>query len=1464
MTAVERAPRRWEAGRLLARALCAVLAVIGVLPLALSLLVSSSPMKRWAERETTRILRDELGVSATYRVELRLLPLRLAVLDLAIPATDGGPPAFVAESVTVAPRVFALLGGRFDLGEIELHRPRTRLVIADGKLVNLRYRLRERPPSAAKTDRAPFSALSITEGRFSVVVDGVRIDTGSIDLDVFAERGPSFEIALQADESRITRRRTDQTLLVETTGKEVQDDDVVCRLEARARVEPDSFDIRRLSLLAELDDRPGAGTNRPCKADENDPREIDVRVSQLHAVLRKQGMPLYRGHVTARAPLAILNRFAKTLELHGFAAIAGDVRFDASSKLPEFDGKITGKGLGLGGYRLAQDLTVEAHLTRDAIVLPHYEMGFSDGRITLKGVRIEPLKPGVPLTVDSMDGLNVPFTSLMRDLDVTPKTIVSWDMRETHSKKIHGTLVPLHVEGDITAETRDFEVFDRAWNDPQRKHMIGVKRASIRGRFRVVPRALEFVDTRVDFGQSSMLARLVSIGFDNRIGLSIAKESKIHLADVSPLVDIPMVGSAVLDIEMAGVMSDPVLTGNVSIRGFEFGGFPIGDLKSGKVRFRPLVLELSEVEAQRGASTWSVPSARLDFGSAATLVVDAKMKSQKFDMRDFFAIWHFDRDPRWADIAGETSADATVRYVLGGPQDPCGKGVLATNGKLGFKRLDLFGEHYDGGDVDFRFRWFDRDASYHAIEMSAPNILMRKGAGTILGSIDVRPGAKVQGNLVASEVPIGKIDALPSLLRAADGKASAVAEIRGTLDQLEATATAKLSQIRLGRSTLPPSRLSIELKPERADLKVVSRTKCGGPVTPPFDIAEYEADRQSGVFTIDGTLFDRQIALEKLTVTRQRSKLVRGKVTFADLDLGAVAELAPALALSDSRLEGRLSGVLDVAELRSADPAGARAKLSFGSLSVTRGGLGARLLPNAQPLEIGDGAVRVPSLSLLATTTQGQATVDVSGGITRLRDAPEVNGTVALRPMQLSALTQVFPRIERAKGTVTGRMTVSGPLRSPTYGGGFELTGGDLVVRGLPTPISDLELVAKLSSGELTIARGSARMGSGKLSVTGGAPLRGFDLGAARLEFSARDLSLPLGDGIRSTADADILATWKPPVNGERSLPRLTGNVLFRSFEYRRPVTMTAELQALGHRGKRTRVETYDPSEDVVELDITLRSARALQIRNELVEADLLLADEGLVLTGTNGRFGMRGTVEIKRGGRITLRRNVFEITQGTVRFDDTTRIAPKVDVTAVSEYRRYAESSGASAASPAAAAAPAGGSSASVAGGRWTIRMHAHGDADDLKIDLKSDPALAQDDIFLLITVGLTRAELDQAKSASVGESVALEALGTLSGADRAVTQAVPVIDEFRFGSSYSSRTGRTEPTVTVGKRLTERVRANVTTGLAESREVRSNVEWRLSNRVSVESSYDNVNDISSSALGNLGADVRWRLEFE
>ncbi len=1454
---------RSDLGRSLARLLCAVLALVGVTPFAAALLLTSGPLQRWAEREAARVLRQELGLSARYRVELRLLPLRLAVDDLVVPASDGGSPAVTAESVSIAPRVFALFGGRLDLGEIEIRRPRTRLVLEDGKIKNLSYRLPEQR-TASRSQRAPFTTLSITEGRFRIELPGaVGIDTGPIDVDVFADKGPSFEIALQADESRVVRRRVQVMKQVPTTGTEVVDDDLVCRLEARVRIAPEGLDVRRLSLLATLDDFNGPGRKKGCEvAGENDARGVMLRVSQLHVTPRPDKVPLFSGHVVTKSPLILLNRFLPALPFAGTVAFSGDVRYDGSFKLPELEGKLTAKGIAMGPYRIAKDLTVDARVAADVVHVPRVEMGFADGRVTVKNVRIEPLKPGAPITAEAMDQADVPFTSIMRDLNVTARTIVSWDIKETHARRIHGTLAPVRVEGDLTGETRDFEVSNKAWNDPSRHHMIGVKRATLRGKFRVLPKTLDFFDMHTDFGKSSLYANLISIGYGATINLKVAKGSKIDLSDISPLVDIPWSGVAEVDVDMAGEMGNPMLTGNLKIQGFEFGGFPIGDLKSAKVKFRPLWVEFFDVEAQKGTSAFTLPSARLDFDTDATIVADATVKSGAFDLREFLAVWHFETDPRWLDLRGVTSADARVHYVLGGKEDACGTGLLQTSGKLKFKFMDLWGEHYDSGETDFKFRWFDRLASYRGMELSAAGMVLRKDPGTMVGSFDIRSGGKVSGHMVASDVPIAKLDAMPAMFRAAEARASGVAEFSGSIDAMSGTGSGRLSSVRVGRATLPASEFRYDLTPIADEKPVIGKTACGGAITAPFDQTEWDADKALGVFDITGSLYGGQVRFDKLAMTRQRSKLTRGRVTFDGLDLAAVAELFPAFALSDSRIEGKMSGTADLSEWRTADPLSSRARIAFSELSVTRGGYSAKVLAGSQAVELGGGAVSAPGLSVLAITPTGhRATFDVNGTVSELRNAPRLDGKVSLRPMDLSALTQAFSRVERAKGTVSGRMSLSGPLRAPSYTGGLELTGGEVAFRGLPSPISELDLAVKLDAGELSVTRGSARFGNGKLGLTGGAPLHGFDLGTLRLGITARDLALPVGDGVKATADADLTALWKSGGGGERSLPQLSGNVLLRSFDYRRPVTMTAELQSLGRRGKRTTFESYDPADDIVNLDITVKAARALMIKNELVEAELALSDEGLLLAGTNGRFGLRGTVEVKPGGRITLRRSVFEVTQGTVRFDDVTRIAPSVDVTAVTEYRRYAEASSAS--SSGAAAAPSGGST-SVAGGHWTIRMHAHGDADDLKIDLTSDPALAQDDVFLLLTVGLTRAELDQAQSASVGESVALEALGTLSGADKAVTKAVPVIDEFRFGSSYSSRTGRTEPTVTIGKRLTDRVRANVTTGLAESREVRSNLEWRLSNRVSVESSYDNVNDISSSALGNLGADVRWRLEFE
>jgi len=1476
-----------DTGRLLSRILCGLFGLIGAIPLLAVLLVRSPPMQAWAAAETAKILREELGVEASYDVRLELVPLRLSIRQIVVPGSDGAGPVLEAEAISVTPRVFSLVAGKLDAGDIEIERPVTRLVFEGGKLKNLKYRLKPRktPSTSGKLERAPFTSLAMTEAALDVTWDGMRVDSESVDLDLIAEPGMAFELALRLAEGTVVTERTKGELhdttklskearkaLKETEGKPggpappklAIDEDAVCRLDLRLSHTPDQLTVRRLSLSGVLDHDPAKGSRPSCQAvaDDGNPYNVLARLSSVRANLKSKTV---NGHATLRMPAALLNRFVNAPPFTGWVAFSGEINHDGLTRLPQITGRTHGSGLTADGIAIAHDFSADVQVVADTIRIPTFKMQYADADVTITGGRIEPFKKNAPIYTEKVDTHGMTFPGLMRDLDVTPNTIVQWDLETAVVTDVRGTLSPFLLDADVKAETANFEVTNGAWHDPKRKHMIGVGSATVRGQIKVDLDAFRLVNTRAEFGSSFVNTRLVSIGYDGSLQLIVPPQgASIDLRDISPLVSIPMAGRAQIDAEMTGVAPDVVMTGNTSVDGFVFGGFPLGDIVRSKFRFVPLKLDLTDVVAKKGSSPYRASSAHLDFDTSATVKVDALVDSPSLDMRDFLAMWGFENDVRWTHLRGHGTTKAQVRYLLGGPEDRCGGGNLRVIGSSLFDRFEAFEERYDSGSAEFDFRWTDFAASYRGMSVDVPTFQLSKGGGVMAGAFRMRPGAKIEGKLVGTAVPISKIDAMGDRVANVEGEVTtAVGEMSGTLDAVRIVASGSTSAIKLGEHVLLPSEASVRLEPRARPLESAGTSRCGQPIPGPFDQARYERDEEQGTFYVTGQAFGGQAKFKDLELSAQRAKVWRGKTQLHNFNLAAALELfAPGSAPDFS---GTLSGDVEIGSYPLADPASADVKLSVSAFEARQAGLQAKVVSPKSRIKLAHRSLSLENLALAVTAPGGQSGVfDVRGELKNLGKSAEVDAELRLRPTDLSAFTSLVPKVERAKGRVDATFRVNGDLARPNFAGGLSIQSGEVEVKGLKAPISDLNVEVQIDPTQVRVTRGSARIGSGELELTGRAPIQGTSLGTARADLQVKGLSLALEDGIRVTLDSKLRAVYEPSRSetGPSPLPSISGDVTVTSFDYTRPMSMTADLSTLAQRGQRTEVESYDPERDVVEFDIQLRSLRPLHIENELLETDLMVDDTGLRLKGTNQRFGMLGRLKFKPGGQISLRSHEFEIRQGWVRFDDLSRIEPQVDVTAVTDYRRFEDVSSAETAG--AGSVSSGNVASSSMGGQWRINLHAYGDPENLKIDLTSTPNLPQDDIFLLLTVGLTRAELDQNRSAAVGSSVALEALGTLSGADRAVKDAVPVIDNASMGSAYNPKSGRTEPTITIGKRLAEQLRAQVTTGLSDSSKVESSLRWQMNPQVSVEGSYGNVNDISSSAFGNVGADIRWRLEFD
>jgi translocation and assembly module TamB len=576
-------------------------------------------------------------------------------------------------------------------------------------------------------------------------------------------------------------------------------------------------------------------------------------------------------------------------------------------------------------------------------------------------------------------------------------------------------------------------------------------------------------------------------------------------------------------------------------------------------------------------------------------------------------------------------------------------------------------------------------------------------------------------------------------------------------------------------------------------------------------------------FVVCGSALNGRVAYD-LMFGRTRVYPIRGDIAF---DRFPLAKFMPKQQLSAS--EGALSGLLRLRGGAMLTPAQLAGDVRLDTLKLGQLGV---VLENEGPVKVRfrDGRFDVDQAAFMGPGSE----LKIEGGGS-LQDGLGLSLSGAI---DLAILPSFSRELRDASGSVQLEVKLSGQLERPAVFGQARVEGASLHLASLPMPIESIDGQVTFSAERVLIERVTAQVLGGTVALTGTAALRGRQVGSYRLEIDADRLAVAPKPGIDLLIGAQAALNWQ---RGDR-LPRLQGVLRLGHARYTRPITV-AKLITDFTKKTRVDVDTYDPKLDHLSLDLRVVQSEPIRVQNSLVEAELSIDDskEAFRLLGTDQRFGVLGNMNI-RAGTLRVRDRPFSIKEGEIRFDNPARIEPHFDLHADTDVRRNGQFGQL----------------------HWHIGVHAWGEPESFKFELVSDPYLSQDDIALLLAVGMTHTELAQLQTSTLTSTAAFEALATVTGVEREVKRALPAVDEVHIASDYSLRSQRTEPQLHLGKRIAENVRLSATTGLSQSRDFSTGVEYQISDQTSVGALYNNRTSTSASQLGDVGVDLKWRLEFD
>lgn len=447
-----------------------------------------------------------------------------------------------------------------------------------------------------------------------------------------------------------------------------------------------------------------------------------------------------------------------------------------------------------------------------------------------------------------------------------------------------------------------------------------------------------------------------------------------------------------------------------------------------------------------------------------------------------------------------------------------------------------------------------------------------------------------------------------------------------------------------------------------------------------------------------------------------------------------------------------------------------------------------------------------------------------------------------------SLLSLISTDLSVTGGAIKGSSSLRGKLGSLAHTASMETENVVLQVPQVPGVFDKINLSLELENKNLVVKRSTASYGKGNLELSGA--------GVLNLPSPSLNLQLLIDNSYISfmkrsggvVSGRANLSGEGPPYLVKGHVDILFAEIIENINDFQAAGTQTSSYQRFLPR------QDGSGLEHPFELDLTVSILRPLLVRNSLLELNIEGEAE---IKGTprlpqiNGQFNA-----VAASSKFKFKGHEFNLTKGSIEVGRSLqREGAILDFSGIAQINEY------------------------------RVRLDVSGMTKNVEVALSSEPSLSQEDIFSLLTLGVT-SEISTELEESERQSVATVGLGALladqlrlnEGLDSSFGVRLSVAPEYAEEttsllqgksavSDNSTNKFKSSTRIRLQKKVSDKVDLSVSStvggSLEQSQEM--NINYRFNNRWSLEGVYElkSTEDEGVETSDSVGADLKYRWTF-